>query len=250
MKTCKVLIADDENLARKAIKLQLQEIPDLQIVAECNNGHETLLKISSLLPDIIFLDIKMPLLTGFEVLEKLPADYYPYIIIVTAFDNFALQAYDHDAVDYLLKPFSNARFRKAFDKSYLQWQRSNEHAHRQPIAQRMANAVINPDEIIRVKDGTQTSIVPFHSILYIEAAKDYVCIYTADRKYLYKETMQTMEQGLSSHGFARIHRSHIVNTNSVRKLISLYNGDHIVELQNGHKLRLSRNYRANMSPFL
>lgn len=247
MPICNILIADDEKLAREAIKLQLPKDGTVQVVAECNNGYDALQKIAELKPGIIFLDIKMPLLTGMEVLENLPSNYHPYLIIASAHDEYALQAYEHDAVDYLLKPFSDERFKKAFAKAYHQWQMNETHKNSVgSLAGTLKEVMAHSTNTLSVKEGTRIHLLPYHNIVFIEAAKDYVSIHTNERKYLHKETMQQLEQMLAPAGFARIHKSYIVNTQAIKKFDSLYNGDFTVELHNGQQLKLSRNYRDNL----
>lgn len=247
MAICNILIADDEKLAREAIKLQLPKDGTINVVAECNNGYDALQKIAELKPGIIFLDIKMPLLTGMEVLENLPANYHPYLIIASAHDEYALQAYEHDAVDYLLKPFSDDRFKKAFTKAYHQWQLNEMHTNNAAsLATTLKDVIAHTANSLSVKEGTRIHLLPYSNIVFIEAAKDYVSIHTKERKYLHKETMQQLEQTLSPAGFARIHKSYIVNTQAIKKFDSLYNGDYTVELHNGQQLKLSRNYRDNI----
>jgi two-component system, LytTR family, response regulator len=254
MQIHKILIADDEKLAREAIKLQLQKKPEVEVVAECTNGKEALQKIKELKPDILFLDIQMPYLSGIEVLDQLDIDYSPSIIIVTAYDKYAIKAFENDAIDYLVKPYTDERFEKAFQKAYKKSKSSTE--------QKAASSTIEDlkkifkdfgtaDEIatISVKEGTKITLVPVHEIIYLEAAGNYVTIFNNSKKYLHKETLQSLEEKLPT-VFARVHKSTIVNTSFIAELHSLYNGDYLIKLKNGQELRLSRNYKSRIAHLL
>jgi two-component system LytT family response regulator len=252
MQTCKILIADDEKLAREAIKLQLADNENVQIIAECADGAEALQHIQEHLPSIIFLDIQMPSLTGFEVLQALPSEYQPSLIIVTAHDNYAVRAYEHDAVDYLVKPFTEERFNKAFQKAYKQWELNAAQQNTNSTAsftERVINVLEQSNTYrsrIVVKDGIKLFVVPCDDIIFIEAKGDYTAIQTADKKYLHNESLAKLEESLEPSAFRRIHRSSIVNIHFIKELSSHYNGDYTVILNNGHTLKLSRNYRKQL----
>lgn len=252
MRTCKILIADDEKLAREAIKLQLAGRENIQVVAECADGADALQKIKEYLPSIIFMDIQMPSLSGFEVLQALPADYQPFLIIVTAHDYYALKAYEHDAVDYLVKPFTEERFTRAYQKAYRQWKLNNTQKDKSivpSLTERMLDAVEqnNPYKSrIVVKDGIRLFVVSCEEIIFIEAKGDYTAIHTKEKKYLHNESLSKMEESLEPSSFRRIHRSSIVNIHFIKELSSHYNGDYTVILNNGQSLKLSRNYRKQL----
>jgi two-component system LytT family response regulator len=246
MRQCKILIADDEMLARHAIKLALPQNSSTQIVAECADGEDAVAKIQQHLPDVIFLDIQMPLLSGFEVLDALPANYDPHLIIVSAHD-YAVKAFEHDAADYLLKPFTQMRFNKAFEKALRSWESGSTNAEGS-FSKRIQQII--PIEryrkLITIKDGIKMVVIPCEEVTYIEACGDYTSIHTATKKYLHNETLKTFEIVLDPVSFARIHRSFIVNIRFIKELISHYNGDYTVALKNGELLKLSRNYRAQL----
>jgi two-component system, LytTR family, response regulator len=251
MRNCKILIADDEKLAREALKLELQKMENVSIVAECSDGKETLHAIKEHHPDVIFLDIQMPYLTGLDVLEQLTGVYSPYVIFVTAYDTYALKAFECDAIDYLVKPFNQERFQKAFQKAYNQWKLSNTLV---PQASSLADmkriiSLLSPDETqptISIKDGAKTYLVHLAEVSHIEAAGNYSMFITKEKKYLHKETLQTLEEQLPS-TFVRIHKSSIVNTLYIKEFNSLFNGDYVVKLKTGHELKLSRNYRERLA---
>jgi two-component system, LytTR family, response regulator len=246
MQQYKILIADDELLARQAIKLALPAGDDIQVVAECSDGEEAIGRIRQYLPEIVFLDIQMPLLTGFEVLKSLPENYFPYLVIVSAHDNYALEAYENDAADYLLKPFTQQRFDKVFLKAKRHAELNSTQKYlpvSAPFNERMAALTGSYRSRINIKDGVRTVIVPCEDVLFMEATGDYVTINTARKKYLHSETLTALEKSLDPAVFVRTHRSFIVNINFIKELNSHYNGDYTVVLQNGSSLKLSRNYR-------
>ena len=249
MPQCKILIADDELLARKAIKIALPQTDNIDIVAECADGEDAVSKIQKHLPDVIFLDIQMPLLNGFEVLEALPANYDPHLIVVSAHDH-AVKAFEHDASDYLLKPFTQDRFTKAFQKAFERWKSGktgSRPAGSFPLATRVQQIVPGLYKSrISIKDGIKILLIPCEEVIFIEASGDYTSVHTTGKKYLHTETLKTLESVLDPAVFVRIHRSCIVNVRFIKELISHYNGDYTVALGNGGRLKLSRNYRAQL----
>jgi two-component system, LytTR family, response regulator len=254
MQICKILIADDEKLAREAIKLQLQKIHDVEVVAECTNGKEALEKIKELKPDILFLDIQMPYLSGIEVLDQLDFNYSPAIIIVSAYDKYAIKAFENDAIDYLVKPYTDERFEKAFKKAYKLSKLSTEQKSTSSTIEDLKTLLkdfgtINEIVTISVKEGTKITLVLVDEIIYLEAAGNYVTIFTDTKKYLHKETLQSLEEKLPSL-FVRVHKSTIVNTSYIAELHSLYNGDYLIKLKNGKEVRLSRNYKSRIAHLL
>jgi two-component system, LytTR family, response regulator len=250
-----VLIADDEKLSREAVKLQLKNHEQFEIVAECKNGRETLTQIVEQKPDIIFLDIQMPYMTGLEVLKQLEHEYSPAIIIISAYDNYALKAFEIDAIDYLVKPFTDDRFQKALDKAL----KSRNRGHDQLLSDK--NSLVELQHLMKkmlqdeqtaalsIKDNTKISVVQTSDIIYIEAAGNYVTVFTTNKKYLHKDTLQSLEENLPSF-FIRIHKSVIVNSTHIMEFHSLFNGDYLVKLNTGHEVRLSRNYRKNVEHLL
>jgi len=230
----KIIIIDDEPLARSIIKEYLQSYEEAEVVAECNDGFEGMKAISRLEPDLIFLDIQMPKINGFEMLELI--ENPPAVIFTTAFDEFAIKAFELNATDYLLKPFSRERFDKAINK-YLN----------QAIAVPSAEAVVetasqSPGQQNRivVKDGSKIKIIPVNQIHYLEAADDYVKIMTAEASFLKKRTMSFFEQSLAIHHFVRIHRSYIVNTQLITRIDPYEKESHLVILSTGAKLLASK----------
>lgn len=234
----KVIIIDDEPLARSIVAEFLQMHTDIKVIAECNNGFEGVKSITQHQPDLIFLDIQMPKINGFEMLELLPS--LPSVIFTTAFDEFAIKAFESNAVDYLLKPFSQERFNTAIEK----WKRnSGTTPANTTLQQFIQTGTKQPEEKNRivVKNGTDIRIVPIGDIIYIEAYDDYVKIFTKDTYYLKKKTMNYYEEILDHTIFFRAHRSFIINLKELTKIESLEKNSYIAILKNNKRIPLSRN---------
>ncbi len=229
----KVIIIDDEPLARSIVKEYLQPYNDIEIVAECNDGFEGMKAIQQYEPELIFLDVQMPKINGFEMLELI--ENPPSVIFTTAFDEFAIKAFELNATDYLLKPFSKERFDKAVQK----YVNKPIHSSSQPVIDMAAQSPGQQNRIV-VKDGSKIKIIPVNQIHYLEAADDYVKIITHEDSFLKKRTMNFFEQSLSAHQFVRIHRSYIVNTQFISR-IDIYEKDsHIAILSTGARLPISK----------
>jgi two-component system, LytTR family, response regulator len=210
MDSKKVIIVDDEALARALLAEYLTQFPMLQIVAQCSDGFEAIKAVQQHNPDLIFLDIQMPKLNGFEMLELL--DEPPAVIFTTAFEEYAIKAFDANAIDYLLKPFSEDRLEKAISKFLNNQMNTNLQALDAPLVKSF-----QAPRIV-VKDNHQIHIIPFEDIIYLEAADDYVKIHTANRYFLKKKTMAYFEEMLPAANFCRVHRSYIVSLAQIGKV--------------------------------
>jgi two-component system LytT family response regulator len=230
----KAIIIDDEPLARNIVKEYLQSYNEIEVAAECSDGFEGMKAIQQIKPDLIFLDIQMPKITGFEMLELLEEP--PAVIFTTAFDEFAIKAFESNAVDYLLKPFNKERFDKAVQK-YLQQQASSSQV--QPVLETAAQSPVQQNRIV-VKVGNKIKIIPVNQIHYLEAADDYVKIITAEGSFLKKRTMSFFEQSLSNWHFVRVHRSYIINTQLITRIDAHEKDSHLVLLNTGAKLPVSK----------
>jgi two-component system LytT family response regulator len=232
----KVLIIDDEPLARSMLLEYLQTHPQLEVVEECNNGFEGVKAIQQHNPDLIFLDIQMPKITGFEMLELLEEP--PAVIFTTAFDEFAVQAFEKNAVDYLLKPFSQQRF----DKAIARWMEQDKTTSAVATEQVLKDAAKNPlqSERIVVKNGTKITIIPVQDIHYLEAADDYVKIVTAAGSFLKKQTMSFFEDTLNPSSFVRTHRSYLVQLQQINRIDPYEKENHVAVLRSGVKIPVSR----------
>jgi two-component system, LytTR family, response regulator len=228
----KAIIIDDEPLARMMVKEYLQPYSHITVVEECNDGFEGLKAIQQHQPDLIFLDIQMPKINGFEMLELI--DDPPLVIFTTAFEEYAIRAFDAHAADYLLKPFSKERFDKAMQK--LQLQRVNA---TQAIIETAQHSPAQSNRIV-VKDNGKIKIIPIAMVQYLEAADDYVKIFTAEGSFLKKKTMQYFEDSLPPQEFIRIHRSYIINAQLITRIDPHEKESHLVLLTTGVRLPVSK----------
>lgn len=230
----RTLIVDDEPLARSNLSILLRRDPEIEIVDECSSGAEALRVIRSAKPDLVFLDVQMPECDGFDVLELLGNDLPCAIIFVTAYDQYALQAFEAGALDYILKPFDNARFDRAVVRA------------KQRIALGKDKDVPRRLERIAIKSVGQVYFVKVSEVEWIEAADYYACLHVASKRHLLRRSMSDLEQELDPAVFCRIHRSTIVNLDRVRSLQLTEDGEYEVLLESGVRLRLSQRYRKQL----
>jgi two-component system LytT family response regulator len=244
----RVLIVDDEPLARERIRTLLSEDSNFEVAGEAGDGAAAAQAITALNPDLVLLDVQMPGADGFDVIDAVGADKMPFVVFVTAYDRYALRAFDVHALDYLLKPFDRDRFRQALTHAnqQLDKQKGGE------IEKRLA-AIVNDlrpgkartDRFV-VKSGGRIFFVRTLDIDWIEAAGNYVKLHVGTDSHLIRETMNNVEARLSPETFVRIHRCHIVNIEQVRELQPWFNGEYVVFLKNGTRLTLSRGYRERL----
>lgn len=229
----KVILIDDEPLARLVVREYLGYYPDYEIIAECNDGFEGAKAIAEHQPDLIFLDIQMPKINGFEMLEII--NFQPQVIFTTAFDEFALKAFEENAIDYLLKPFRKDRFDKAMDK-LLTLQRSENQINLQEITTKQ------PEEQLRIviRNGQDIIIIPTAEVEVIEAYDDYVKIHHNGKTHLKKKTMNYYEKTLDPNTFVRVHRSFILNILELTKIESFEKNSYIAILKSGKRIPISR----------
>jgi two-component system LytT family response regulator len=232
----KVIIIDDEPLARSIVKEYLQKYPDVEIAEECNDGFEGVKAIQQHQPDLIFLDIQMPKINGFEMLELL--DQSPAVIFTTAFDEYAIKAFEAHAIDYLLKPFNQERFDKAIQK----WREQT------GGAQKITNELLETasqspaqNQRIVVKTGSKIKIIPVQDVYFLEAADDYVKVHTQEGSFLKNKTMNHFEKTLDPQQFVRSHRSFIVNVQQITRIDPYEKDNHIAILKSGGRVPVSRN---------
>ena len=232
----KVVIIDDEPLARSIVKEYLQKHTDLEICQECNDGFEGVKAIQQHQPDLIFLDIQMPKITGFEMLELI--EQPPAVIFTTAFDEFAIKAFEAHAVDYLLKPFNQERF----DKAIAKWTEQKTNSNQKTTQDLLESASLSPSQNQRivVKNGSKIKIIPVHDVQYLEAADDYVKIHTQEGYFLKNKTMTHFEQSLDGQQFVRSHRSYIVNVQQITRIDPYEKDNHVAILRSGAKVPVSR----------
>jgi two-component system LytT family response regulator len=244
----RVLIVDDEPLARERLRTLLEDERGFELAGEAHDVPSAVAAIQKLSPDLVFLDVQMPRGTGFDVIDAVGAQRMPSVIFVTAYDRYALKAFDVHALDYLLKPFDRERFRQSLGRARQHLERNN----RGEIERRLLALVkdLRPggarqDRFV-VKSGGRVFFVRTEEIDWIEAAGNYVRLHVGSDTHLFRETMTAVEQRLDPDVFFRIHRCHIVNMERVRELQPWFNGEFVVFLQNGTRLTLSRGYREKL----
>lgn len=233
----KAILIDDEPLAREVVKEYLEEYPEIQVVAECGDGFEGVKAIGQHQPDLIFLDIQMPKITGFEMLELV--ENRPGVIFTSAFDEYAIKAFEAHAIDYLLKPFSKDRFKKAVEK----WiEKKNLTEARNQVQELLQNTPVSPanSERIVVKAGSSIKIIPTSDVSYLEAYDDYVKIHTPEGTFLKNKTMTFFENSLDEKQFVRVHRSFIVKVPEITKLVPFEKDAYRVVLKSGDTLPVSK----------
>jgi two-component system LytT family response regulator len=240
------VIVDDEELARAVLREYLAGHPDIEIVAECSNGFEAVKTVSELAPDLLFLDIQMPKLNGFEVLELIGPG--PAVVFVTAYDQYALRAFEVHAVDYLLKPFTPERLSEALERTRQRMERNE--ASPVPDLVKQARASAKPIERVLVKDGSRVHVIPLEKIDYIEAQDDYVGIRAGGKEYLKQDTMTELESLLPPERFIRIHRSYILNIDRLARLEPYAKDSRVAILSDGTQLPVSRAGYARLKPLL
>ncbi len=241
----RVLIVDDEALARERLRIFTEQEEDLEIVGECVDGPEAIAAIRDKQPDLVFLDVRMPNADGFEVVRAIGASEMPPVIFVTAFDRYALRAFEVHALDYLLKPFDRDRFRQALERA--RENRASGEAARlegrlRALIEGLRDGVPFAERLV-IKSGGRVYFVKVDEINYIEAAGNYLRLHTDGKEHLLRETMNRIETRLDPKKFLRIHRSRIVNLDAVRELQPWFHGEYAVILNDGSKLTMSRSYR-------
>jgi two-component system LytT family response regulator len=244
----RALIADDEPLARQRLRLLLGEAPWLQVVGEARDGATAVAAIQKLRPDVVFLDVEMPNGSGFDVIRAIGVERMPFVVFVTAYDKYAIKAFDVHAVDYLLKPFDRDRFQQALTRARLHLERATGGELERRLLQLVQDLkppAPRADRFV-IRSGGRVFFVPAADIDWIEAAGNYVKLHVGTDGHLLRETMNALETRLNPDVFYRIHRSHIVNIERVREMQPWFNGEYVVILKDGTRLTLSRGYREKL----
>lgn len=252
MEKVRTLIVDDEALARRGIRAQLEPQRDFEVIGECRNGREAVEAIAAQAPDLVFLDVQMPELDGFTVVETVGAERMPPVIFVTAYDRYAIKAFEIHALDYLLKPFDDERFARALEHARRHIERSdlNDLSHR---LQGLLND-LKPSrkyvERLVVRSAGRILFLNVAEIDWIEAADNYVRLHTGRESHLLRETMNSLEKKLDPEQFLRIHRSRIINIRRIKELQPLFRGEFDIMLQDGTRLESGRGYRDRVQSLL
>ena len=245
----RAVIVDDEELARQILREFLSSHPEIELVAECANGFEAVKAVAELKPDLVFLDIQMPKLDGFEVLELIGNE--TAVVFVTAHDNFAIRAFEVHAVDYLMKPVGASRFEAALKRAK---ERLETKAPSNAVSAAELSAAARPPaqylERIPVRDGARVFIIPVAKLDYVEAQDDYVALASDGKKHLKQQTIASLETALDPSRFLRVHRSYIVNLERVAKIEPYSKDSHVAVLSNGAQLPVSRAGYARLREFL
>ncbi|MFK7845100.1 MAG: LytR/AlgR family response regulator transcription factor [Rhodothermales bacterium] len=263
MSSIRAIIVDDEGLARDTLSLLLEQHSDIEVVASCNNGKAAVDAISNQKPDLVFLDVQMPEMNGFEVIEAIGSEQMPVVIFVTAYDQYALRAFEAQALDYLLKPFDDERFDQAIERARTLVQQKKVGLLGAQLAELVAGGQSSVDlppvdqppvdlqveeqregflQRIMIKGRHSMYFLKVEEIDYIEAAGDYVSIHINGQSHLLRETMSGLMQKLDPARFVRVHRSSIVRVESIKELKPYFHGDYIIVLNNDKELKLSRRY--------
>ena len=262
-------IVDDEVLSRRGIALRLHEAPEFEVVAECSNGREAVGTLQRERPDLVFLDIQMPGLSGFDVLAHLPRDVLPLVVFVTAYDQYAVRAFEARAIDYLLKPIDDRRFDATLERvrqSALARSAADQRDRLMEIVAEITGAGeigleellehgtaalgVRQPQVLPIRQGRKTVRVPIPAIQWIDAAGDYMCVHAEGDTHILRGTMKELEEILDPRLFQRVHRSTIVNLRFVKSLRAHMNGEYFLTLEGGQELKLSRTYRDKVEHFL
>ena len=275
MNPLRVVVVDDEPLALRLVKSMLQEIPFVEVLATCKNGREALEAVSKHCPDLLFLDIQMPGMNGFEVVRRLQGDTIPLVVFATAYDQYAIEAFEVDAVDYVMKPLEDERLAQAIQRARerLQLQAAAaasdkgpadikgnllhsiekiERAHSGTATEPAAEQAQGSDAVrkLAIKDRGRITMLNQAEIEWIDAAGDYMCVHAAGETHVMRSTMKELQQQLCGDTFKRIHRSTVVNLNFIAKIKVLSKGEYELTLESGAQIKVSRNYRQPIKEYL
>jgi two-component system LytT family response regulator len=251
----RAIIADDERLAREKLRILLGSEPEVQIVAECPNGRQTVSAIRSCQPDMLLLDIQMPDLDGFEVLNEISSGEMPQVIFTSAYDQYAIRAFEAHALDYLLKPFDRDRLHAAIARASVEIRKSQDQDLTNRVLAllstvRSGKRLPQFDERVTIRTNGRVVFLNLEEIHWIEAAANYVRLNTGKDSYLFRETISRISERLNPSQFVRIHRSMIVNVAGIKELIPVNSGEYVVVLHSGKELSCSRGYRSNLQDLM
>jgi two-component system, LytTR family, response regulator len=265
MSNIRALLVDDEPLARRGLQIRLADAADIDIVGEAASGRVAIEKIRELVPDLVFLDIEMPGLNGLDVIAQLPIESMPMIVFVTAYDRYAVRAFEARAVDYLLKPVEAGRFEQALGHIRAQFAQRHAAGQRDRLVQLMADLRGSSDwpdsesggqpgnggrDVIAIRNGRDILRLRTSEIDWIDAAGDYMCLHAGGQTHILRGTMKSLEDRLDPASFQRVHRSTIVNLARVVRLRAHMNGEYFLLLEGGHELKLSRTFRDKVEHFM
>ncbi|MFK8054109.1 MAG: LytR/AlgR family response regulator transcription factor [Woeseiaceae bacterium] len=259
----RAIVVDDESLARRGLEIRLENVADVHICRHCENGREAVAAVDELKPDLVFLDVQMPGMDGFETLRKFSGPDMPWVIFVTAFSEHAIEAFEANAIDYLLKPIDDQRLAVALDRVRAARQASAAEQHRDKLLKMICDmtgeniglskalqgeVAANSAQTTKlaIKDGDTTIVVPWEDVDWIESAGDYLCVHACDETHVMRCTMKAMEERLDNRQFVRVHRSTIINKQRVSTVRSHINGEYFLTLDGGKQVKVSRSYRDSI----
>jgi two-component system LytT family response regulator len=265
MQKLRTIIVDDEPLALKLLRTVLSEIADVEIVAECSNGKQAVEAATELEPELIFLDIQMPGMNGFDVIKSMQAEIMPMVVFVTAYDQYAVDAFDVHAVDYVLKPLDGERIARSVERAIDRLKNDVDRSFKSPLigaieeiseraSKEKTDVSVNnlPDGMKRkllVRDSGVVKVIPFDDIDWVDAAGDYMCVHAVGETHVIRSTLRDLMTKLDDNLFVRIHRSTIVNVERVVSVTPLQKGGSLLHLTQGESLKVSRNYRDSIRKF-
>jgi two-component system LytT family response regulator len=248
----RAIVADDERLARRKLRMLLGSESQIEVVAECLNGKQTVSAMRSFRPDMLFLDIQMPDLDGFEVLSEISPEEMPQVIFTSAYDQYAIRAFEAHALDYLLKPFDQDRLHAAIERATAEIRKSKDQEVTNRVLELLSSVkaqkrpIAEFEERLAIRTNGRVVFLTLDEIHWVEAAANYVRLNTGKNSYLFRETISRVSERLNPAHFVRIHRSMIVNVRSIKELIPVNSGEYVVVLHGGKELSCSRGYRANL----
>ena len=266
----KTIVVDDESLARKLMLSYLKEFPEIEVLAECANGREAVTAVLELEPDLMFLDIRMPGFNGFEVIKKIQPEILPMVIFCSAYERYALDAFDVHAVDYIVKPLDEQRLHLAVMRAVSRYMEdlhsggnkgfllgaidaiTSNVEERTAVNQATRNVSLSayPQRKITIKDRDSIKLIKTDSIAWVDAAGDYMCVHAEGETHIMRCTMKQLLKELDADVFKRVHRSTIVNLNCIEEVIPHTKGEYFLQIDNGERIKVSRNYRGTIKSFL
>jgi len=270
MDKLRTIVVDDESLARQLMMSCLADIPEIDVQRECSNGREAVVAVLELEPDLMFLDISMPGLNGFEVIKKIQPELLPMVIFCTAYERYALDAFDVHAVDYIVKPLDEERLQLAVKRALSRYHVNlysgdnkssllgaidsitSNVSGREPVRDKSGDnaTLVNPERKITIRDRDSIKLIKVDSIDWVDAAGDYMCVHAEGETHIMRCTMKHLLDELDAAVFKRVHRSTIVNLNCIEEVIPHTKGEYYLKLENGEQIKVSRNYRNTIKSFL
>jgi two-component system LytT family response regulator len=250
MNTVRLLLVDDEPFIRKSLRHALSGMPDLEVIGECGSGREAIQAIGSHRPDLVLLDVQMPEGTGLDVVREVGPQNMPPVIFITAYDDYAVSAFELNAVDYVLKPFEEPRLRESIERARKRISHDSQALLSQRLQALLESQSRKWPERLAVRTGERYEFVPVESIDWIESANNYVQLHCGSKQYLLGETMTSLEARLDPAKFARVHRRRIVNIKRIVALHPLFSGTYLLELQGGVRISTGRQYKEVVQNFV